>query len=64
VEVVGGGYHREENHEHASERQQTLQGGSAARTDTSAIPPEPIGRESQKKPRKIQQQFHFQKFRE
>lgn len=56
--VVSRRYHRKQQDQQACQGEQALQGRSAAEVNTATVPPEPIGRQGQKQPRKIQQQFH------
>lgn len=54
AEVVGRRNHRKEDDQHASEREQEVQGGKFARMSVVAAAPEPVGRQSQQQPCEIQ----------
>src|SRR5579872_385581 len=56
AEIVRGGNHGEENHQHASEGEEALQGTELARSDPP--PPQPIGGNREQQPSQIEQQFH------
>ena len=62
AKIVCGGDHWKENDEKTSQRKQALRRCQpTAKPATAGAPPEPIGRQCQKNPREVEQQFHREK---
>ena len=58
-EIVGGRDHREQDHQHASQGQQTLNGGEPARSRRApAAAPQQVCGQRQQQPGEVEKQFH------
>ena len=53
AEIIGGGNHREENDQHASQGQEPV-GRQQSPGGGAGLAPEPIGRQCQQQPRQIE----------